>query len=353
MKTKIALLGIMGHGKSSVGNLFAGKDYFTVSDDIYQCTPMIEPYDNGSLIVFDTKGLNDKGETDMNNLQDMIKTFKKEKLNAIFLVFNGQVCRFGEGMKQIIREICKLFMGKYIWKQIGIIFTRYGYDEDQQEEIRKRSKNFVKEILKIAEEEYKEIVKNQDENNKTCDPNEKITDNLKCFFVNAKRRKNKQYDSQTLEEVEKIKNLAKNYPPINKVQSKFIVKKEIKKDIKGDISKMNIEKREEGFIAGLKTTGCYVLGAFNVLETPAWLLGAGVCKVIGLPFDDDSFINKCGDIYTTLAKSTPKFFKEIPDEVNTKLVGCEIHYDIFDLELTYWSDKTITTKVFNVRHKVE
>ena len=34
----------------------------------------------------------------------MIITFKKEKLNAIFIVFNGQVCRFDEGMKQIIRE---------------------------------------------------------------------------------------------------------------------------------------------------------------------------------------------------------------------------------------------------------
>ena len=353
MKTKIALLGIMGHGKSSVGNLLVGKDCFKVSNDIYSCTPMIEPYDNGNLVVFDTRGLNDKGETDVNNLQDMIKTFKKEKLNAIFIVLNGQVCRFDEGMKQIIREICKLFMGKYIWKQIGIIFTRYGYDEDQQEEIRERSKNFVKEILNTAEEEYKEIIRNQDENNKTCDPNEKITDNLKCFFVNAKRKRNGQYDPQTLEEIEKIKILTKNYPPINKVQSKFIVKKEIRKDIKGDISKINIEKKEEGFIAGLKTLGCYVLGALNVLETPAWLLGAGVCKVIGLPFDDDSFVNELGDDYMNFAKATPKLFNEIPDKVNTQIVGCELYYDIFDLELTYWSDKSITRKIFNVRPVVE
>ena len=353
MKTKIALLGIMGHGKSSVGNLLIGKDCFKVSNDIYSCTPMIEPYDNGNLVIFDTRGLNDKGETDVNNLQDMIKTFKKEKLNAIFIVFNGQVCRFDEGMKQIIREICKLFMGKYIWKQIGIIFTRYGYEEEQQDEIRERSKNFVKEILKVAEEEYKEIIKKQDDNNKTCDPNEKITDNLKCFFVNAKRKRNGQYDPQTLEEIEKIKNLAKNYPPINKVQSKFIVKKDTKKDIKGDFSKINIEKKEEGFIAGLKTVGYYMLGALNVLETPAWLLGAGACKLIGLPFDDDSFVNELGDDYVNLAKATPKFFKEIPDKANTKIVGCEVHYNLYDLELTYWSDKSITRKIFNVRPVVE
>lgn len=353
MKTKIALLGIMGHGKSSVANIFAGKDCFKVSNDIYSCTPMIQSYDNGNMVIFDTRGLNDKGEIEVNNLQEMIKTFKKEKLNAIFIVFNGQVCRFDEGMKQIIREICKLFMGKYIWKQIGVIFTRYGYEEEQQNEIRERSKNFVKEILKVAEEEYKEIIKNQDENNKTCDPNEKITDNLKCFFVNSKRKKNGQYDQQTLEEIEKIKNLAKKYPQINKVQSKFIVKKEIMKDIKGDIKKMNIEKKEKGFLAGLKTAGCYLLGGLNALQTPAWLLGTGVCKLVGLPFDDNSAVNVLGDGYFDLVKATPKFFKEIPDKVNTHIVGCELHYDVYDLELTYWSDNSTTTKIFNVRPKVE
>ena len=232
MSTKIALIGIMGHGKSSVANLFAGTDYFEVSDDIYTCTTKIQSYNNinNNITVFDTQGLNDKGTTDVNNLQEMIKTFKKEILNAIFLVLNGQLCRLDEGVKQVIKEICKLFMGKYIWKQIGLIFTHFGYDKEEQEEVKSREKNYVKEVLKTAEEEYKEIIKNQDENNKTCDPKEKIVDNLKCFYVNAKKRKNGEYDKDTLEEIKKMENLAKNYPPINKVQSKFIVSKEVLKD---------------------------------------------------------------------------------------------------------------------------
>ena len=354
MKSKIVFIGGMGNGKSSVGNLFAGKDHFKVCDDIYPCLDyVVNSYVSGDLIIFDTVGLNDKIATDVSNLQEMIKTFKKEKMNAIFIVLNGQICRFDEGMKQMIREICKLFMGKYIWKQIGIIFTRYGYDEEQHEEIKMRAKNFVKEVLKTAEEEYKEIIKNQDQNNKTCDPNEKIANTLKCFFVNAKRKKNGTYDAETLKEIHKIKNLVKDYPPINKVQSKFIVKKEIKKDQKKDISSELIKEKEEGFVAGLKTLGSYALGVYNAITTPINLLAAGTCKVIGLPFDDDSIINQIGDGYIEIAKGTPKFFNAIPDKWNTKIVGSETHYDEFDVEFTYWSDKSITQRIFNVRHRVK
>ena len=354
MKSKIVLIGGMGNGKSSVGNLFAGKDHFKVCDDIYPCLDYVtNSYDNGDLIIFDTVGLNDKSATDVSNLQEMIKTFKKEKINAIFIVLNGQICRFDEGMKQMIREICKLFMGKYIWKQIGIIFTRYGYDEEQHEEIKMRAKNFVKEVLKTAEEEYKEIIKNQDENNKTCDPKEKIADTLKCFYVNAKRKRNGTYDSDTLKEIQKIKNLVKDYPPINKVQSKFIVKKDIIKDQKMNISNELKKEKEKGFVAGLKTLGSYVLGVVNAVDTPVYLLAARTCKLIGLPFDDDSLINKVGDGYIEAVKGTPKFFNEIPDEWNTKIVGSETHYDECDVEFTYWSDKSITQRIFNVRHKIK
>ena len=283
----------------------------------------------------------------------MIETFKKEEMNAIFIVLNGQICLFDEGMKQMIREICKLFMGKYIWKQIGIIFTRYGYDEKQHEEIKKQANNLVKEVLKEAEEEYKDIIKNQDQNNKTCDPNEKIVETLKCFFVNAKRKENDTYDSETLNVIQKIKNLVKDYPPINKIQSKFIVKKEIIKDQIMNTQIKQIKVKEEGFMAGLKTLGSYALGVYNVLATPGELLYAGTCKVIGLPFNKDSFINKLGDEFITLAKKTPEFFTEIPDKWNTKILGSITHYDEYDVEINYWSDKSITQEIINVRHRMK
>ena len=53
-----------------------------------------------------------------------------------------------------------------------------------------------------------------------------------------------------------------------------------------------------------------------------------------------------------MAKKAPEFFNEIPDKWNTKNVDTEIHYDEYALEITYWSDKSIDPKIFNVRHKV-
>ena len=52
-KLKIALFGIMGHGKSATGNLIAGRECFIVSNDVQTCTKNIQSYDNGELIVFE------------------------------------------------------------------------------------------------------------------------------------------------------------------------------------------------------------------------------------------------------------------------------------------------------------
>ena len=165
MLSKIALVGCKGSGKSSVTNIFAGNDKFEVKTDIDSCTTktdIYQNYQNGNIEIFDTQGLNYKDETDVKTFQEMIKNFKKEQLNAIFLVVNGEVCLIDEELKTIIREICKLFMGKYIWTQIGIIFTHFGYEEEQQNKVKQREGDFVKEVLDIAEKEYQEIIRNQD-----------------------------------------------------------------------------------------------------------------------------------------------------------------------------------------------
>jgi len=40
----------------------------------------------------------------------------------------------------MIRQICNHFTGKYILKQIGIIFIHYGYGEDEQKQMKEREK---------------------------------------------------------------------------------------------------------------------------------------------------------------------------------------------------------------------
>ena len=350
--TKIVLIGIMGNGKSSVANLFAGYDYFKVSNGADSCTLNISSYKNGDIEIFDTEGLNSTQKNDVENLQNMILRFKKEQMNAIFIVHNGEICRIDESLEKVIRQICKLFIGKYIWKQIGIIFTHYGYDIDDQNEIKGREKNFVKKILNIAEKEYKNIESNQNENFKTCDKNEKLIDTLKCFYVNAKKKKN-QYDANTLNEIEKIKNLARSYPSITKIQSKFEIRREVLKDQKGNPENILKRQSKTGFIAGLQRLGFYSLGVCNAISTPAWLLGTGVCKGIGLAFDENSSINKIGDIYFELVKGTPKFFGEIPEEnIGTEIIGSETRYDIYDLQIIYYSNGEIEHNIINVRPQV-
>ena len=355
MIAKVSLLGVMGYGKSSVGNLLLGKEIFKVSNGIEHCTLGIqsELNDNGDFQVFDTKGLGDKEVVDTESLQEMILFLKREKINAIFLVLNGQVCRISEQIKKIIRSICKLFMGKYIWKQIGLIFTHYGFSEEEQLDVKEREQDYIKDILKTAEEQYKEIIKNQDQNNKTCDPNEEIVNTLKCFYVNSKKKRNGQYDADTIKECKNIKEWAKKHPPINLVQSKFIVKKEIIKDQKGDISNIIKKEKEKGVLAGLKTAGCYAFGIGNIIDIPLYLGIAGACKLIGLPFNDNSFVNKMGDASIECIKHIPTFFTDLPEKVKSDVItSSETHYDIYDLEIIYYSNKEIENRIINIRHKV-
>ena len=153
MTKKIALVGIMGHGKSSAGNLLLGEEKFRTSNDIEHCTLEIESQNNNDLEIFDTKGLGDDKKIEANSLQNLINTLKTQKINAIFIVYNGVDCRFEKSIKNIIKSICKIFMGKYIWKQIGLIFIHYGYDVDTQVDVKETGNKMMKKILEIAENE--------------------------------------------------------------------------------------------------------------------------------------------------------------------------------------------------------
>lgn len=110
--SKIVLIGIMGNGKSSVANIFAGKEIFKVSNGANSCTLQIESHTNGDIQIFDTEGLNSEKNNDIENLQKMIEKFKEEQMNAIFIVHNGQICRIDESLKKVIRQICKIFYWK-------------------------------------------------------------------------------------------------------------------------------------------------------------------------------------------------------------------------------------------------
>ena len=93
-------------------------------------------------------------------------------------------------------------------------------------------------------------------------------------------------------------------------------------------------------------------GFYNTIETPFYLVAGGISKLIGLPFSDNSFINRMGHLPLGDPMLTSMLFNEIPENMNKKINGSETHYDIFDIEKIYWSDESITQTVFNVRHQI-
>ena len=135
------------------------------------------------------------------------------------------------------------------------------------------------------------------------------------------------------------------------MQSKFIVKVDILRNQKGDVSNVLRKEIDKGFLAGLKTFGCYALGVGNLLMTPYYLIDGGACKLLGLPFEKNAYINEMGDDLLSMPDKTREIFTEFPDRVNTKIVGCETQYELYDLKLIYWSDGTIDHQMFNVRQK--
>ena len=278
----------------------------------------------------------------------MIDRLKKKEINAIFIIRNGENNDIDQSLEKFIRQICELFIGKYIWKQIGIIFTHYGYEKVKQDEIKEKGKEFMKNILMIADNEYENIIKNQNQNEIRCDRNEKITETLKCFYLNTDKADD-QYDIQTLNEIEKIKELTKDYPSINKIQSKFVTKIELIKDLKGESKVKLIREKKTGFMAGLKRAGYYAGGILNGYMSPGFLFYSGVFKGIGLAFDKNSYINRMGDSLLNMALENSKFLTEY---VGTKITGSETHYDIYDEETIYYSNGEIEKRKIHIRPQV-
>ena len=94
----------MRNGKSSVANLFAGKDYFKINNGAYSSTLDISSYKNGDIDIFDIEGLNSREKNDdVENLQKMILRFKNEEMNAIFIDHNGEFYRIDESLVKVIR----------------------------------------------------------------------------------------------------------------------------------------------------------------------------------------------------------------------------------------------------------
>ena len=302
MLTKLALIGESGSGISTVADLVLEKFYNVYHNDYGYHNDPIRSFKIGEFEILDIKGLD--YSSDLNSIQKMISRLQEEKINAIFFVIKINE-RIHQKLKITFEQICRLFKGKYIWKQIGIILT-YPYD-NISEKHKEKGKIIIKEVLNIAENEYKEIIRTQDPNNRICDPNEKLVDNLNSFYVKIPEE-GEYYDDNSIKEIKRIKSLVKYYPTITLVQSEFIVKKQIIKDIKTVIERNG---EESGVYSVLRENKGLAFGlGLGLLVSPLTVLGGLVAGGI---------VNKTVEVY--------------------------------DEEVIYWSTGRIEKNKINIRHQ--
>ena len=104
----------------------------------------------------------------------------------------------------------------------------------------------------------------------------------------------------------------------------------------------------------MKKAGCYGLGVLTAISLPGLYIDGVIFKGIGLAFDKNSFIED-GDAYLSAHKLVVDSFTEMPDRVlDTKITGSEVHYDIYDMEIPYYSNGEIgPAKIYNIRHQVQ
>ena len=145
----ILLIGLSGHGKSSLGNFLLGKHIFKVSDRNQLCTRCISSYTSGNLTIIDTPGfcsLNGYNEYDDNNDILFIKEIKEyidksKNIRAILIVINSQEVRITNDFKNLIKMIYNNF--KYdILYHISFVFTKSSFMNYKQKQIMRESKKY-------------------------------------------------------------------------------------------------------------------------------------------------------------------------------------------------------------------
>lgn len=126
----VCLIGETGMGKSSFGNLYLEDSVFEVSDSIYPVS--MKPTAQSRKIsgykrwVIDTEGLNDGISLNSAQIQTFAKFMAKYErgVNGVAIIINGQLDRFSQGLKEIIKFTYNSFATDEILSHMCIVFTK-------------------------------------------------------------------------------------------------------------------------------------------------------------------------------------------------------------------------------------
>jgi hypothetical protein len=152
---------IVGAGKSSVTNAITGEHTCPISGDPESCTHEVEIVEknNGNVImrVMDTPGFDDPNgrEADLTHYKAISYAIREEgSLNAILILFNARIPRFGDALKAMLRQLASFMKPIDFLDHVGIVFTHWYDAESEFDSNRKQQlrEEYVPQILSVLRE---------------------------------------------------------------------------------------------------------------------------------------------------------------------------------------------------------
>ena len=153
--TSLVVFGITGSGKSTLANTITGTEAFKESIHLQSetdiTTGMLGKFDNESVFVIDTPGLQDGRGTDSQHLIQMTQYVKSiTSVQAFVFVINYNNYRFDASVIRLFQLMASMYPGKKWYHHIAIVWTNY-YDALPQN-IRNLCKDRKNESMQIIKE---------------------------------------------------------------------------------------------------------------------------------------------------------------------------------------------------------